>query len=72
MPSSATTRQTAGPGFTFEDFTAAWLMIKLLTGEALPGVGTAGHTIQSQTGAFGWQIDDLLVTGPRRVVRIEC
>ena len=61
-PSPATTRQTAGPGFTFEDFTAAWLMIRLLIAEALPGVGTAGHTIQSQTGASRWQIDDLLVT----------
>ena len=60
--SPATTRQTAGPGFTFEDFTAAWLMIKLLTGEALRGVGTAGYRVQSQTGALGWQIDDLLVT----------
>ena len=61
-PSPATTRQTAGPGFTFEDFIAAWLMIRLLIAEALPGVGTAGHTIQSQTGALRWQIDDLLVT----------
>lgn len=58
----ATTRQTAGPGFTFEDLVAAWLMIRLLTGEELPAVGTAGHTIQSQTGALKWQIDDLLVT----------
>jgi hypothetical protein len=36
-------------------------MIKLLTGESLPGVGIAGHTVQSQTEALGWQIDDLLV-----------
>lgn len=37
-------------------------MIRLLIAEALPGVGTAGRTIQSQTGASRWQIDDLLVT----------
>lgn len=60
--SSATTRQTGGTGFDFEDRTAAWLMIRLLMGEELPGVGTGGHTIQSQTGALKWRIDDLLVT----------
>ncbi len=60
--SPATTRQTAGPGFTFEDLTAAWLMIQLLAGDALRGVGNAGHTLQSQTGALKWQIDDLLVS----------
>jgi hypothetical protein len=61
-PSPTTTRQTAGTGFTFEDLTAGWLATKLLTGDALPGVGTEGATIQSQTGALDWQIDDLLVT----------
>lgn len=60
--SKATTRQTAGPGFTFEDLIAAWLATKLLIGEALPAVGNAGNIIQSQTDALRWQIDDLLVT----------
>ncbi|SFU14134.1 hypothetical protein [Mesorhizobium sp. YR577] len=60
--SQATTRQTAGPGFTFEDLIAAWLVTKLLAGEALPAVGSAGNKIQSQSDALLWQIDDLLVT----------
>ncbi|MDK4715889.1 hypothetical protein [Rhizobium sp. CNPSo 4039] len=58
----ATTRQTAGPGFTFEDLVAASLTTKLLVGEALPAVGNAGNIIQSQTDALRWRIDDLLVT----------
>ncbi len=58
----ATTRQTAGPGFTFEDLVAAWVLTKLLIDEALPAIGNAGNKIQSQTDALRWQIDDLLVT----------
>jgi hypothetical protein len=60
--SSATPRQTAGPGFTFEDLTAAWLLTKILSGEALPGVGTSATRIQSQTSALKWHVDDLLVS----------
>jgi len=60
--SPATTRQTAGPGFAFEDQTAAWLLTKILTGDELPGVGVAANLVQSQTSALKWQIDDLLVT----------
>ena len=59
----ATTRSTAGPGFTFEDQIAAWLLLKMLTGEAMPGMdGRLGVQLQSQTSALGWFIDDLLVT----------
>ncbi|WP_157385636.1 hypothetical protein [Mesorhizobium sp. STM 4661] len=61
-PSPATTRQTAGPGFTFEDLSSGWLATRILTGEKLPGVGVGGTKIQSQTDALHWQIDDLLVT----------
>jgi len=59
----ATTRSTAGPGFTFEDKIAAWLLLKMLIGEAIPGMdGRLGLRLQSQTSALGWLIDDLLVT----------
>ena len=62
----ATTRSTAGPGFIFEDQIAAWLLLKMLTGEAMPGMGgRLGLRLQSQTSALGWLIDYLLVTcGP--------
>lgn len=62
----ATTRSTAGPGFAFEDQVAAWLLLKMLSGEAMPGMdGRHGSRLQFQTNALGWLIDDLLVTcGP--------
>jgi ABC-type oligopeptide transport system ATPase subunit len=58
----ATTRQTAGPGFNFEDLTSAWLISKMLLGQRLQGVGTEGAILQSQTSSMGWLIDDLLVS----------
>ncbi len=58
----ATTRQTAGPGFNFEDLTSAWLVSKILLGQRLQGVGTEGAILQSQTSSMGWIIDDLLVS----------
>lgn len=59
----ATTRSTAGPGFTFEDQISAWLLLKMLIGEGMPGMnGCLGLRLQSQTSALGWLIDDLLVT----------
>ena len=60
--SPATTRSTAGTGFTFEDLVAAWLLTQMLSGEALPGIGPGGTQLQSQVSALGWHIDDLLVT----------
>ncbi|MFZ0246604.1 hypothetical protein [Candidatus Binatus sp.] len=60
--SPATTRSTAGPGFTFEDQVAAWLLTQMLSGEALPGIGPGGTQLQSQVSALAWHIDDLLVT----------
>ena len=60
--SPATTRSTAGLGFTFEDLVAAWLLTQMLSGEALPGIGPGGTQLQSQVSALGWHIDDLLVT----------
>lgn len=62
---SATTRQTAGPGFAFEDLTAAWFLTRILVGEELPGINSDCHKIQSQTGALKWDIDDLLFSALR-------
>ena len=59
---SETTRSTAGPGFAFEDQVAAWLLLKMLLGEAVPGMEhSSGTRLQTQTSALGWLIDDLLV-----------
>src|SRR5437868_3968891 len=59
---SVTTRSTAGPGFDFEDRVAAWFLLRMLLGEPLPAIDGAGVSLQMQTGALGWLIDDLLVT----------
>ena len=74
--SPATTRSTAGPGFTFEDQVAAWLLTQMLSGEALPGIGAGGTQLQFQVSALRWYIDDLLVTAvqrpkPRRIA-VSC
>ena len=58
----STTRSTAGPGFDFEDQVAAWLLLKALTGQPLPGVDGTGTRLQMQTEALGWSIDDILIT----------
>jgi len=60
--SLATTRSTAGPGFDFEDRVAALLLLRMLSGEALPAIEGAGYQIQTQTEPLGWKLDDLLVT----------
>jgi hypothetical protein len=58
----STTRSTAGPGFDFEDRVAAWLLLKALSGQPLPGVEGIGTRLQMQTEALGWAIDDILLT----------
>ena len=58
----STTRSTAGPGFDFEDHIAAWLLLKALTGQPLPGIEGMGTRLQMQTEALGWAIDDILLT----------
>ena len=56
-----TTRSTAGPGYAFEDQVAAWLLLKMLRGEPLPGIETASGTrLQFQTRELGWELNDLL------------
>lgn len=62
-PSTATTRSTGGPGYQFEDYVSAWLLVKVLVGRPLPGIGTVGDKIKFQVEPVGWRIDDLLVTG---------
>ena len=58
----STTRSTAGPGFDFEDRVAAWLLLKALTGQPLPGVEGIGTRLQMQTEALDWAIDDILLS----------
>ena len=50
----ATTRSTAGPGYQFEDLVAAWLMVKMLRGEVIPGINVPGNKLQMQTSSLGW------------------
>jgi hypothetical protein len=61
---SSTTRSTAGPGFDFEDRVAAWLLLKALMGQPLPGIGGTAARLQMQVEALGWHIDDILLTSP--------
>jgi hypothetical protein len=58
----STTRSTAGPGFDFEDRVAAWLLLKALTGQPLPGTGGTATRLQMQVEALGWSVDDILLT----------
>jgi hypothetical protein len=58
----STTRSTAGPGFDFEDHVAAWLLLKALTGQPLPGIEGSATRLQMQVEALGWNIDDILLT----------
>ena len=58
----STTRSTAGPGFDFEDRVAAWLLLKVLTGQPLPGIEGSATRLQMQVEALGWDIDDILLT----------
>lgn len=59
---SSTTRSTAGPGFDFEDQVAAWLLLKVLIGQPLPGIEGVGTRLQMQVESLGWAIDDILLT----------
>ncbi len=61
--SRATTRSRGGAGFDFEDRAAAWLLLKMLRAELIPGIDVGGQQLQMQTHALGWEIDDLLVEG---------
>jgi len=70
-----TRRSTAGTGFDFEDYVAAWHLLQALAGCSLLGQGHA-QRLQMQTGSLQWDIDDLLLTaqaaaGDQRVA-ISC
>ncbi|AZC70582.1 hypothetical protein [Pseudomonas chlororaphis] len=69
---SATLRSTSGAGFEFEDLISAWQLVKALSGEQAPGIGSVVTQVQAQVSALGWGIDDLLLTAqattaPRRL-----
>ena len=73
----STTRSTAGPGFDFEDQVAAWLLLKVLTGQPLPGIEGIGTRLQMQVESLGWVIDDILLTtmespGDQRHLAMSC
>jgi hypothetical protein len=55
----ATRRSTAGKGFEFEDYLAAWLVLEALAGRTLPIQGEPLR-LQMQTGPLLWDIDDIL------------
>ncbi|MBL8552257.1 MAG: ATP-binding protein [Hyphomonadaceae bacterium] len=59
----ATTRSTSGAGFEFEDHIAASLLVRMMAGMPAPGCTAPGQVLQFQTGALGWRIDDLLMSG---------
>ena len=61
LRTQATLRSTSGAGFEFEDLISAWLQMKMLAGEPMPGIGGAGIQLQAQVSALDWLIDDLLV-----------
>jgi hypothetical protein len=62
MRSKATTRSTAGVGFNFEDLVSAWLLVRMLSGQNIPGLDAAAFQLQMQTHALGWDIDDQLIS----------
>lgn len=72
---SATRRSTAGTGFEFEDYVAAWLLLQCLTGRQLPIDGRALR-LQMQTGPLQWDIDDVLFVaqgnGNERRLAVSC
>ena len=55
----ATRRSTAGKGFEFEDYVAAWLVLEALAGRTL-SVSGVPQRLQMQTGPLLWDIDDIL------------
>jgi len=63
LSSKATTRSTAGVGFNFEDLVSAWLLVRMLSGQSIPGLDAVAFQLQMQTHALGWDIDDQLISG---------
>jgi hypothetical protein len=67
-----TTRSTSGEGYDFEDLVSAWLLVKMLTGEPVPGPQSLGTGIKNQTEALGWKVDDLLVETLGAPLAVSC
>lgn len=76
--SKATVRSTGGPGFDFEDQSAAWLMVKMLRGIVMPGIEVHGTSLLMQVRNAGWEgIDDILIeaeleNSEQRQLAISC
>ena len=51
---------------------SAWLLVRMLSGQSIPGMDAAGFQLQMQTHALGWDIDDQLISasadGPRLAI----
>jgi hypothetical protein len=47
--------QRPAPGYEFEDLTAAWLIVKMLRGGAIPGIDDLGEKLQMQTNTRSWR-----------------
>ena len=59
---TATLRSVSGAGFEFEDLISAWQLVKALSGQHAPGIGSVVTQVQAQVSTLGWRIDDLLLT----------
>lgn len=53
---------------------AAWLLVRMLSGQTIPGMEAAGVQLQAQTNALGLDIDDLLLSAraERSRLAISC
>lgn len=67
-----TTRSTSGEAYDFEDYVGAWFLVKMLTGQPVPGPEAFGTRLKNQTEALGWKIDDLLVETDGQPLAISC
>ena len=59
---TATLRSVSGAGFEFEDLISAGQLVKALSGQHAPGIGSVVTQVQAQVSTLGWRIDDLLLT----------
>lgn len=59
---AASTRQTSGVAYEFEDYVSAWFLVRAMSGLPVPGFDRSLSKIEFQTGALGWRLDDLLLS----------
>ncbi|MGX7877325.1 hypothetical protein ACVDG5_036110 [Mesorhizobium sp. ORM6] len=67
-----TTRSTSGEAYDFEDEVGAWFLVKMLSGQPVSETGGFGVGLKNQTGALGWEIDDLLVETDGQPLAVSC